>query len=197
MITPPVSAAAAKRAGHPAVVTCCKPAARHRGNTHATAVDASRRDAGLQDKLSLVKRRIDPNNILNDPDIESGGRQNIFVPGSGTLVGIWPESSSGWCAAMWHALERLQSVCWLRGPCLLCVHMQVAPHCGAFVPLICPLSSDINMLPCLLQADSVNPTTANKGQGVSFRGSSSTAPSLQVNVDFERAADKVRQRSVV
>ena len=48
------------------------------------------------------------------------------------------------------------------------------------------------MLPCLLQADSVTPTTANKGQGVSFRGSPSTAPSLQVNVDFERAADKVR-----
>lgn len=85
------------------------------------------RDAGLQDKLSLVKRRIDPNNILSDPDIESGGRQNIFAPGSGTL------------------------------------------------------------------ADSANPATANKGQGVSFRGSSSTAPSLQVNVDFERAADKAQQ----
>ena len=86
-------------------------------------------------------------------------------------------------------------MCWLPGPCLLCVHMQGTPHCGAFVALICPLSSDINMLPCLLQADSANPTTANKGQGVSFRGSSSTAPSLQVNVDFERAADKVGEHS--
>ena len=82
MIMPSVVAAAVKRAGHPAVVTHCKPAARHQGNTHTTAIDASRRDAGLQNKLSVVKRRIDPNNILNDPEIESGGRQNIFAPGS-------------------------------------------------------------------------------------------------------------------
>lgn len=81
------------------------------------------RDEGLQSKLSTIKRRIDPNNILNDPEIESGGRQNIFVPST--------------------------------------------------------LSS------------SANPTTANKA--VSFRGDSSVAPSLQVNVDFERAADKAQQ----
>jgi hypothetical protein len=85
------------------------------------------RDEGLQNKLSLIKRRISPDNILNDPDIESGGRQNIFS----RFVGA-------------------------------------------------PL-------------DAVNPATANPTKPVAFRGDASVAPSLQVNVDFERAVDKAQQ----
>lgn len=43
-----------------------------------------RRDQGIEAKLDVVKKRVDADNILNDPEIESGGRQNIFVPS--TLV---------------------------------------------------------------------------------------------------------------
>lgn len=81
----------------------------------------SSRDQGIADKLSVVKSRIDADNILNDPEIESGGRQNIFVPST-------------------------------------------------------------------LFAD---PRTPSKG--VSYSGDVAAAPSLQVNVDFERAADKAQQ----
>jgi hypothetical protein len=43
----------------------------------------------------------------------------------------------------------------------------------------------------VLQLDAVNPATANPTKPVAFRGDASVAPSLQVNVDFERAVDKV------
>jgi hypothetical protein len=38
------------------------------------------RDAGLAAKLDVFKQRTDADTILNSPDIESGGRQNIFAP---------------------------------------------------------------------------------------------------------------------